>query len=207
LAAHASAAPAPTLFHLSIVGTAHQQWTYTAAPVADGNCTRTETSEGIRTVTFRTKPVLVELLGGRVRSADVGGLSGTVTLDGANTTDQTCGVDRTQRVADCAQTRRSFAGGKVRVSSPRPGGLAVGQISGPGLTSAACPREPVNVSLRPFGPALKSLRLPRAELMNHRFSRVTLSASATQRTIYGSPESGNLQERTTFKLTFSRASS
>src|SRR5207302_284076 len=83
-AAQASAAPAPTLFRLTIVGTAHEEWSFAAAPVPDGACRRTETSEGIRDVKFRTKkPVIVRLSGGRVLPVVVAGLTGTVTLGGA----------------------------------------------------------------------------------------------------------------------------
>ena len=99
MAARASAAPAPTLFHLKVVGTAHQEWSFTAAPVAEGACRRTETSEGIREVKFRTKkPVTVRLEGGRVLPVVVGGIAGTVTLGGSNTTERICGGTGTKKV-------------------------------------------------------------------------------------------------------------
>src|SRR6266581_1378964 len=72
VAAYASAAPAPTNFRLTIVGTARQEWTFSAAPVTSGDCRQTETSEGIRTVRFRTTvPATVRLAAGRVLPVDV----------------------------------------------------------------------------------------------------------------------------------------
>jgi hypothetical protein len=207
LAAHASAGPTPTLFRLSIVGTAHQQWKYTVAPVDDGNCVRTETSEGIRAVTFRTKrPVLVRLLGGRVLTADVRVLTGTVTLNGANTTDEVCGVDRMQQIADCVRTKRSFSAARIRASSPRAGLVALGPVRNVRLARADCPFEPPDVIRRPLGPALNALTLPKEALMERGVARINLSASRSQRTTYASPQSGNLQERAEWRLKFTRAS-
>jgi hypothetical protein len=207
LAAHASAAPAPTLFRLSIVGTAHQEWTYTAAPVDEGNCTRTQTSEGIRGVAFRTKrPVLVRLLAGRVLPADVRLLTGTVTLSGAKTTDQVCGVDRTQQIGDCAKTRRSFSAARIRVSSPGAGFVALGPVRSVRLARAGCPFEPPDVIRSPLGPALKALTLPKEALMERSVARLNLRASRTQRVTYASPQSGNLQGLTRWQLTFVRVS-
>jgi hypothetical protein len=207
LAAHASAAPTPTLFRLSIVGTAHQQWTYTAAPIDDGSCVRTEKSEGIRAVTFRTKrPVLVRLLGGRVLPVDVSVLTGTVTLNGANTTNEVCGVDRSEQIADCAQTRRSFSAARIRVSSPRPGFAALGPVGNARLARANCPFEPPDVIRRPLGPALNTLTLPKEALKERSVARINLSASRSQRVTYASPQSGNLQERAEWRLKFVRVS-
>ena len=143
VAAHASAAPAPTLFRLTVVGTAHEEWTFSAAPVAEGDCRRTDTSEGIRDVTFRTKtPVTVRIAAGRVLPVVIRGLTGTVTLGGANTTERVCGTTGTTQTADCAQTKRQFTGGTVRAESPQPGVLALKSIGNVHLTKADCPREP-----------------------------------------------------------------
>ena len=72
VAAQASAAPAPTLFRLTIVGTAHQEWSVTSAPVDTDGCRRTVTSEGTRTATFRTgTAVIVRVVAGRVLPVDV----------------------------------------------------------------------------------------------------------------------------------------
>jgi hypothetical protein len=204
-AAHASAAPKPTLFKLTMVGTAHQEWTYSAAPVAEGQCTRTETSEGIRSATFRTKvPVRVRISGGKVLPVTVGGIGGTVTLGGANTTDERCGESGSAKVADCAQTRRSFAGASLRASSPRPGELSLSQVANVRLQRADCPLEPVDVGRRPLGPPAKLLRLPKEALMERKLTRITLRAIRTRRTTYGPPEGGRLEESVEWSLTFVR---
>ena len=206
VAAHASAAPAPTLFRLTIVGTVHQEWTFTAAPVTSGDCRRTETSEGIRSVSFRTAvPVTVRLSSGRVLPVKVRRIAGTVTLAGANTTEASCGGDvGTSKIADCAQTRRAFTGASVHVVSPRPGFIALNGIANVRLATADCPREPPDVVRSPLGPALNLLRLPKAALTEGRLARINLHASRTQRKIYGSPEKGRLTESAGWTLTFVR---
>jgi hypothetical protein len=206
VAAHASAAPAPTLFRLTVVGAAHEEWTFSAAPVAEGDCRRTDTSEGIRDVIFRTKtPVTVRIAGGRVLPVVIRGLTGTVTLGGANTTERVCGTTGTTQTADCAQTKRQFTGGTVRAESPQPGVLALKSIGNVHLTKADCPREPVDVTLRPLGPLPKLLRLPKAVLMERRLSRITVGATRTQRSVYGPPQSGRLDERSRWSLRFDRS--
>jgi hypothetical protein len=204
-AAHASATPAPTLFRLTVVGSTHEEWSFTAAPTLDGACRFTETTEGIRDVKFRTKsPVIVRLAGGRVLSVVIHGIAGTVTLGGANTTERVCGTTGTTQTADCAQTKRSFVGATARATSPRPGVLAVTSISNVRLARSDCPREPAEVIARPLGPAPKLLRLPKAVLMERRVARITVGATRTQRTLYGAPESGHLDERTEWNLRFGR---
>ncbi|TML15992.1 MAG: hypothetical protein E6G33_06620 [Actinobacteria bacterium] len=190
---------------MTVVGTAHEEWSYTAAPVPDGACQRTETSEGIRDVKFRTKkPVLVRLSGGRVLPVVVGGITGTVTLGGANTTERICGTSGTQQTADCAQTKRSFAGATLNAASPRPGVLALKHIAKVDLATADCPREPADVIMRPLGPPPKLLRLPKAALKERRVARLTVGATRTQRKAYGAPESGYLDERSQWNLRFDR---
>jgi hypothetical protein len=205
IAAHASAAPAPTLFRLTIVGTAHQEWSFTAAPVESGDCRRTETSEGIRTASFRTSaPVVVRLAGGRVLPVDVPGIMGTVILTGANTTEQTCGDVSTGQVADCVQTKRPFSAASLHAVSPRPGVLTLNKIGNVRLATVACPHEPPDISRRPLGPSLNLLRLPKEALTERRIARLNLHASRTQRTLYGSPEAGSLEESVGWTLTFVR---
>jgi hypothetical protein len=206
VAARASAAPAPTIFRLTVVGSAHEEWSFTAAPVAEGDCTRTDTSEGIRDVTFRTKaPVPVRIAGGRVLPVIIRGLSGTVTLGGANTTQRICGPTGTTQTADCAQTKRQFTGATVRADSPQPGTLALRSIGNVRLATADCPREPVDVTLRPLGPLPKLLRLPKAALMERRLARITVGATRTQRSVYAPPQSGQLSERSQWSFRFDRA--
>jgi hypothetical protein len=205
VAAHASASSGPTRFRLTIVGTVEQEWTFTAAPVVSGDCRRTETSEGIRSVSFRTTvPVTVRLAAGRVLPVDVRRIAGTVTLAGANTTEEICGGVGTSKIADCAQTRRSFTGASVHAASPRRGFISLNRIANVRLATADCPREPPDVMRRPLGPALNSLRLPKAALMERRLARINLHASRTQRTNYGLPEKGRLVESAGWTLTFVR---
>jgi hypothetical protein len=205
MAAHASAAPAPTLFRLTIVGTGHEEWSFTAAPVQDGACRQTETSEGIRDVTFRTrKPVTVRLRGGRVLPVTVKGIGGTVTLGGANTIERVCGTTGTTQTADCAQTKRSFKGATIRAMSPRPGVLTLKGIANVRLAVADCPRELADVIKRPLGPLPNQLHLPKSALMERRLARITVGATRTQRSVYGAPQSGHLDERSRWNLRFDR---
>jgi len=152
VAAHASAAPAPTLFRLTIVGTAHQEWSVTAAAVVTGDCRRTETSAGTRTAAFRTRaPVVVRIAGGRVLPVEVRGILGEVTLVGANTTEEVCGGKGTSKIDDCARTRRAFTGATVHAASPRPGVVAFEGIANVRLATTDCPLEPADVRHRPLG--------------------------------------------------------
>jgi hypothetical protein len=205
-AAHASAAPAPTLFRLSIVGTAHQEWSVTAAPEVSGNCRRTETSEGIRTATFRTKaPIIVRVAGGRLLPVDVRGIQGKVTLAGANTTDEICGDTGNSKIADCAQTRRAFTGATVHAASPRPAVVAFKGIANVRLATADCPREPGDVRDRPLGPPLNLVQLPKETLMEQKLARINVRTTRNRRTTYGLPEQGSLAESVEWTLTFVRA--
>jgi hypothetical protein len=156
-------------------------------------------------VSFRTTvPVTVRLAAGRVLPVDVRGIAGTVTLAGANTTDEICGGAGSSKIADCAQTRRAFTGASVHVGSPRRGFIALNQIANVRLATADCPREPAEVVRRPLGPALNLVRLPKAALMEERLARINLHASRTQRTNYGLPETGRLVETGGWTLTFVR---
>jgi hypothetical protein len=206
VAARASAAPAPTLFRLTLTVSAQQEWSFTAAPVAEGDCSRTDTSEGIRNVTFRTKaPVPVRIARGRVLPVVIRGLSGTVRLGGANTTQRICGPTGTTQTADCARTKRQFKGATVQADSPQPGTLALRSIGNIRLAKTDCPREPVDVTLRPLGPLPKLLRLPKAALMERRLARITVGATRTQRSVYAAPQSGQLSERSRWSFRFDRA--
>jgi hypothetical protein len=204
-AAYASAAPAPILFQLTIVGTANQHWSYTGPPVTDGSCSRTVTSEGTRIATFRTvAPVRVKLSGGRVLPVSIGGIAGTVTLDGSTTTDETCGTTITGTTQDCVETKRSFSGAAVRLASSVPGSVSVAAVRNVRLAPSACPVEPLDVKRRPLGPTTKVLRLPKEALLAKRLARITLRSLRNQRTAYGSPKRGRLDESARWTLTFVR---
>jgi hypothetical protein len=207
LGAQASAAPAPTLFRLTVTGTAQAEWTYAAAPVTEGACTRTTTSEGIRSASFRTaKPIVVRISGGKVLPATLRGIRGTVTLQGANTTDTRCSGSGggSSQIADCAQTRRSFTGATLRIVSSGRGSLSLEPIGNVRLAVASCPLEPPVVIHRPLGPTPKALRLPREVLHENTLARITLSASPTLQTRFGSPEQGRLGETSELHFAFVR---
>lgn len=200
-AAHASAAPAPTLFRLTIVGTAHQEWSVTAAPIVTGECRRTETSEGIRSATFRTRaPVTVRIAAGRLLPVVVRGIQGKVTLAGANTTKETCGEAGTSKIADCAQTMRAFTRATVHATSSRPGIVTLKGIANVRLATADCPIEPADVVSRPLGPPLNLVRLPKETLTGQKLASIKLSATRSRHKVYGSPQQGRLVERVEWTL-------
>jgi hypothetical protein len=177
----------------------------TAAPVVSADCRRTETSEGIRTATFRTRvPIVVRVVGGRLLPVDVRGILGKVTLAGANTTEEVCGVDGTSKIADCAQTKRAFSRATVHIESPRPGVAVVKAIANVRLPVADCPREPVDVRRRPLGPPLNLVQLPKETLMEQKVARINLRATRKRRKTYGSPEQGRLVETVEWTLKFVR---
>ena len=149
-------------------------------------------------------PVVVRLSGGRVLPVTVGGIRGTVTLAGANTTNQVCSGPGTSKVADCAQTTRSFAGAKLRALSPRRGVLALGRVTNVHLTQADCPLEPDDVRLNPLGPLANLIRLPKEALRERKAARITLHATRVQRKTYGSPENGRLEGTAEWTFTFVR---
>ena len=201
MAAHASAAPPPTLFWLTIVGSAHQEWSVTAAPVDTDGCRRTETTEGTRTATFRTgTPVSVRVVAGRVLPVDVHGILGKVTLVGVNTTDEVCGGTPKSKITDCAPTTRTFTGATVHVAGSRPGVVAFNGIENVRLAAADCPLEPADVRGRPLGPPLNLVRLPKETLIEKKLAGVNLHATRTRRKVYGTPEQGHLVETVDWKI-------
>jgi hypothetical protein len=202
-AAHASAEPAPALFKVSIVATAHAEWDHTGLATASGDCARTVRSEGFRDVRLRTaKPTVVRVAAGRVLGATVRGLTGTVVLSGANTLSDVCGLETKQAIQDCATTRRSFRSATIGVSSTRPGSVTLGRLRQLRLRTINCPQEPADVLRTPLGPIPGPLSL--AALANPRVLHLTLTASASRRISFGPAEQGTLQQRSKWKLTFDR---
>ena len=200
-AAHASAKPAPALFKLTVVATAHAEWDHTGVPAAVGDCEHAVRSEGFRDVRFRTaKPVLIRVVGGRVLAATVRGLTGTVVLAGANTVTDVCGTETKQAIQDCATTRRSFRGGTMGVLSTRPGSVTFRPVRNVRLRTATCPQEPAEVVRAPLGPMPGPLRISTSALANARVSHFTLTASASRRVDYGPLEQGTLKHRSAWKL-------
>jgi hypothetical protein len=205
LAAHASAAPAPALFKLSIAGTAHGQWDHTGVPTQFQGCDRTVRSEGIRDVRFRTtRPALVRVIDGRLSAATVRGLTGTVKLGGANTTTDECATGQgRQAIADCVQTKRGFRSATIAVVGGR-GTLTLRPVRNTRLRTSTCPREPVDVVRSPLGPLPTSLRFSPGALADHGVARLTLTASKTRTVDYGPIESGRLDHRSAWKITLER---
>ena len=164
-AAHASASPAPMLFKLSIVATAHAEWDHTRAPVPAGACNRTVRAEGIRDVRFRsTRPAIARVAGGRVLATTLHGLTGIITLAGANTVTDVCGAERQEAIQDCATTTRSFARGTIALVGDRAGSLALRPVRNVRLRVSNCPLEPVQVVRAPVGPIHSPLKLSTATL-------------------------------------------
>jgi hypothetical protein len=183
----------------------HETWSVAAAPVVSGDCRRTETSEGIRTATFRTRaPIVVRVVGGRLLPVDVRGILGKVTLAGANTTDEVCGVDGTSKIADCARTTRAFSGATVHIEGPRPGVASLKAITHVRLPVADCPREPADVRLTPLGRPLNLVQLPKETLMEQKLARINVHTTRKREKTYGSPEQGRLVETVEWTLKFVR---
>ena len=149
--------------------------------------------------------MVVRLSGGRVAPVRIVGIKGTVTLTGANTTDEVCGAGvGTSKIADCAQTTRAFAGASLRVASPRPGALSLARPANVNLSPADCPLEPADVRQNPLGPLTNLLHLPKEALRERKAARITLSARRVQRKTYGSPENGRLEGTASWTFTFVR---
>lgn len=201
----AAATAAPSLFRLSISGTTHQEWSYTAVPVQTGNCESTIRSEAIRNVRLRTaRPVVVRIAAGRVLPVDVRGLTGTVTLSGANTISEVCGGEHRETIQDCVTSKRPFQGGSVGLVSPRAGSITVTPVRNVRLQRVDCPSEPPDLLRTPLGTVPGPLRVSVDTLANPRITHITLTASASRRKNYAAPERGTLQQRSDWTLTFTR---
>jgi hypothetical protein len=208
MSAGASAATRADVYMLTVSGTVSGVWDHTAAPTADGECTRTFRTEGIRGVRFKSRPARVRLVNGRLQAVVVRGIRGTVTLAGAETTDRKCpdGTGSSQ-IADCITSRRSLAGGTLRLSSPARGRLAFGPVRSARVARANCPDEIAPVRGAPAGPSPAVIGLPLARLLHPRTRTVT-SRVSFQRTIgFAAPEEGMLHHRVVWTLTFTRAKS
>jgi hypothetical protein len=139
-----------------------------------------------------------------VLPVDVRGILGKVTLGGANTTEEVCGEVGTSKIADCAQTRRTFTGATVHVTSSRPGVMVVRGVANVRLATADCPREPADVRSRPLGAPLNLVNLPKEALMEAKLARINLRTTRNRHKVYGSPEQGSLAETIEWTLKFVR---
>jgi hypothetical protein len=202
VAAGAAAAPEPRLFKLTISVTSVAVFDHTSAPISHLDCQESVRAEGSRTATFRSRPTLVRFVGGRLQTVVVRGLSGAVKLSGTNTANAVCGGRQTHTPESCAKTTRTFADGRVTLSSGAAGSIAI-RPPRVVLSRIACPREPDDVVELPLGPAPGPVRLP-AGALARRTTRVTLAASARRTKNYGSPEQGSVQQRTSWRFTLVR---
>ena len=206
VAVRAEAARTPALFKLSISGTAHAEWDHTGAPAPFEGCERTVRTEGIRDVRFKTRsPALVRVQNGRLSAATVRGLTGTVTLGGANTTTDVCSTgEGRQAIADCARTTRAFRTATVAFVGDRRGVLTLRPVRNARLGVSTCPREPAEVVAAPLGPVPGPLHFSTAALADEGIARIMLRASKTRRVTYGSPQSGRLEHRSAWRITLVR---
>lgn len=207
VASAASAAPAPTVFRVTLTASAQQNWDHTTAPVTTGSCERTERSEGIRRVTFATRrAVVLRVVDGRFLAGELKAVAGTVSLVGANTNEEVCGQAGMELIADCAPTRRSFGRAILGVAGPSRGVLTVSSVRSVRLRTVDCPREPIEVRSAPLGPLPIRFRVSTASLANRRIVRITLRASRSRTIAYQAPEAGTLSERSFWTLTLTRVS-
>jgi hypothetical protein len=205
VAAGASAAPGTDLFVLTLTGTASAEWNHTGAPTPDSDCTRTEQTEGIRRVRFRSRPTRVKIANGRLIAVDLRGVRGTVTLGGAETTETMCpGGGGSAVIRDCITSVRSFAGAGVRLSSPARASLAFGAVRGVRLARVDCPDEVTAVLRAPAGPSPNAIRLPVDKLTNPRSKGVVVRVSGRRQVPFVPPEAGSVEQRAVWTLTFRR---
>ena len=203
-AASAAALPTPTLFRLTISGTATADFDRTAAPETSGDCQTSERSEGVRTVSFRMRrPTVVRVVAGRVQPVAVRGIAGTVKLSGANTVNEVCAKGEMPTSQPCATTTRTFGDAHTTLSSAKPGSLTLRPLR-VRLRRAQCPREPDEVVAAPLGPVPGPLHLSVAALAQDRIARLALTASATTHKNYAAPAKGMIVQRSHWTLTFER---
>ncbi len=204
-AAGASAAPRADLFVLTLTGTASAQWDHTGAPTPENGCSKTERTEALRSVRFRSKPRRARIVDGRLIGVDLRGIRGTVTLGGAETTETTCpdGVGSAE-IRDCVTTRRSFAGAAVHLSSPSRGRLAFGPVRRVRLARVSCPDELAAVLGAAAGLSPNAIRLPLQKLVDPRTRNVVIRVSIVRRVAFAAPEAGQLEQRASWTLTFHR---
>ena len=204
-AAGAAAAPRSDLFVLTLAATATAEWDHTGAPTPENECSKTERTEGLRSVRFRSRPKRVRIVDGRLIGVDLRGVRGTVTLGGAETTETTCpGGGGSAVIRDCITTRRSFAGAAVRLSSPARGRLAFGAVRGVRLAGVDCPDEIAAVRRAPAGLSPTPIRLPLDKLADPRARSVITRVSIRREVPFAAPEAGSLEQRASWTLTFDR---
>jgi hypothetical protein len=197
----AGAAPAPQVFALTIRATTVADIDHTDAPSTSGDCSRTNQASGFLTVHFGTRrPVLVRFVGGRLETVRVSPLDGTAVLTGSNLIEERCASGLPTGTTDyCRKTIRTFRGARTTLRGTSSGAIAVDPVRVT-LRPIDCPREPLELRRAILAPTPGPVRIT----PSLRSIRLTLRASATRTKIYGSPETGMLQQRATWKFRFVR---
>jgi hypothetical protein len=194
---------------LTVTGTASAEWDYTGAPTPESHeCSKTERTEGLRSVRFRSRPTRVRIVDGRLIGVDLRGVRGTVTLGGAETTETTCPAgEGSAEIRDCITTKRSFTGAAAHLSSPARGRLAFGAVRGVRIALVNCPDEITAVRRTPAGLSPNPIRLPLHKLADPRTRNVVIRVSIQREVPFAAPEAGRLGQRALWTLTFHRVNS
>jgi len=140
-------------------------------------------------------------VGARLLRVDLRNLGGTVTVTGHETVTSDCGSSD----VPCAKTTIRFAAGGASLVASGVGRVTVVKPTAR-LQRPDCPPQPADIVATPLGPAVGPLRVSAKSLGNTRVARITLSASASRRKIYGDPEEGTSEQHASWKLTFVRVS-
>ncbi len=197
LAAHAAPAAPTETFLLSVSGTSSAVWDHT-------DCNASLGSHGSRAASFHSSgPTMVRFVGNRLVAVDAHRIAGAVTLSGTNAADAACSEDSAATTQRCGRTTRRFANAHVHVSAAGAGRIVV---AAPRLVlrRGQCPREVADVVTLPLGPQVGPLQISTRALADRRISRITLSATASRRKSYGAAETGTLEQRSRWTLTFVR---
>jgi len=192
------------VFKLTIRATATSDFDHTTAPASSGECATTSRAEGSMTVHFGTRrPVLVGFVGGRLQAVRAGPLDGTAVLFGTNEVDEDCAATQSHLPESCSQTTRTFRNAATSLHSPSRGTIAIG-VGGLRLRPVECPSQPDELRQAPLGRLPQALHVSTAALASTRTARITLTASTRRVVTYGPLESGHMQQRSTWTLTFVR---
>ena len=197
----AAAAPAPQVFALTIRATTVADIDHTGAPATSGDCMTTNRAEGPLTAHFGTRhPIVVRFVDGRLQTVTVKPLDGTAVVTGTNLREESCAAGLPTFTPEyCRRATRTFRSAATTLRGTRPGTFVIGPVR-VALRPIACPLEPNELRGAILGPTPGPLRIT----PKPRSTRLTLTASATRTKIYGSPETGILQERTTWTFRFVR---
>jgi hypothetical protein len=189
------------VFALTIRATTFAKIDHSDAPAASGGCTTMNRARGLLTARFATRrPVLVRFADGRLQPVTVAPLDGTAVLAGSNALTETCAAGQpTVSTEPCPSSTRRFRGARTTLDGTHSGAIAVGPVRVT-LRPIDCPREPNELRRAYLAPTPGPLRV----MLRPHSTRLRLTATATRRKRYGSPENGILTQRTIWKFTFAR---